>query len=33
MKKNIHPEYYETDVNCACGANFKIHSVQKNFTR
>lgn len=30
MKKNIHPEYYETDVNCACGANFKIHSIQKS---
>ena len=30
MKKDIHPQYFETDVNCACGANFKIHSVQKS---
>lgn len=29
MKKDIHPKYYETEVKCACGANFKIKSVNK----
>lgn len=29
MKKDIHPKYYDTEVSCACGANFKIKSVNK----
>lgn len=29
MKKDIHPKYFDTEVQCACGANFKIKSVQK----
>ena len=27
MKKDIHPQYYETQ---ACGANFKVRSIQKD---
>ena len=26
MKKNIHPEYVETNVTCACGNTFKVMS-------
>lgn len=29
MKKNIHPEYYEATVRCACGATFKTGSTKK----
>ena len=29
MKKDIHPNYFDTEVTCACGANFNIKSVQK----
>ncbi len=29
MKKDIHPNYFDTEVQCACGANFNIKSVQK----
>jgi large subunit ribosomal protein L31 len=27
MKKDIHPNYVETQVTCACGANFKTRST------
>ncbi len=29
MKKEIHPEYYETTVRCACGNEFKTGSTAK----
>ncbi len=29
MKKDIHPEYQEVDVNCACGNTFKTGSTSK----
>lgn len=29
MKKNIHPEYIETQVNCACGNVFTVKSNVK----
>lgn len=29
MKKNIHPENFETTINCACGAQFKTISTKK----
>jgi large subunit ribosomal protein L31 len=29
MKKNIHPEYYECTVYCACGNSFKTRSTKK----
>ncbi|NLL36218.1 MAG: 50S ribosomal protein L31 [Fretibacterium sp.] len=29
MKKGIHPEYQECQVNCACGNSFATHSTQK----
>ena len=28
MKKNIHPEYVETTVTCACGNTFKVRSTK-----
>ncbi len=27
--KNIHPDYHEVTVECACGAKFKTHSTYK----
>ncbi|MBN2208315.1 MAG: 50S ribosomal protein L31 [Candidatus Coatesbacteria bacterium] len=30
MKKDIHPEYHETTVSCACGNKFKTGSVKKS---
>ena len=30
MKKNIHPENYEVEVKCACGATFKAMSTKKD---
>jgi large subunit ribosomal protein L31 len=27
MKKDIHPNYVETQVTCACGASFKTRST------
>lgn len=27
MKKDIHPNYVETQVSCACGASFKTRST------
>ena len=29
MKKDIHPNYQECQVNCACGNSFVTHSTQK----
>ena len=29
MKKDIHPEYREVEVVCACGAKFKTGSTKK----
>lgn len=30
MKKDIHPQYYETTVTCACGNKFKTGSTLKD---
>lgn len=30
MKKNIHPQFYETTVTCACGNTFVTGSTKKN---
>jgi large subunit ribosomal protein L31 len=30
MKKEIHPEYAEATVNCACGHSFQTRSTQQN---
>jgi large subunit ribosomal protein L31 len=30
MKAEIHPEYFETTITCACGAIFKTRSTRKN---
>ena len=30
MKKEIHPEYKEATVTCACGNTFKTGSVKEN---
>lgn len=30
MKKDIHPEYFEVDVTCACGASWKTRSTKKD---
>jgi large subunit ribosomal protein L31 len=32
MKPEIHPEYKEATVSCACGASFKTHSTRGNFS-
>ncbi|MDE7107908.1 MAG: 50S ribosomal protein L31, partial [Clostridiales bacterium] len=29
MKQNIHPDYHEVTVECACGAKFVTGSTQK----
>jgi len=29
MKKNIHPEYMDTKVTCACGNTFTVRSNKK----
>lgn len=29
MKKNIHPEYHEVKVHCACGETWVTHSTKK----
>ncbi len=29
MKENIHPDYHEVTVECACGAKFVTGSTQK----
>lgn len=30
MKKDIHPEYVETTVHCACGFEYKTFSTRKD---
>jgi len=30
VKAEIHPEYFETTITCACGAVFKTRSTRKN---
>lgn len=30
MKKDIHPEYQDTKVTCACGATFTVGSTKKD---
>ena len=30
MKAEIHPEYFETTITCACGAIFKTRSTRKD---
>ena len=30
MKKNIHPNYVEATVTCACGNTFKTRSTEEN---
>ena len=30
MKKDIHPNYHEVTVACACGSTFKTRSAYKN---
>ena len=30
MKEGIHPEYKETSVKCACGAEYKTRSTKEN---
>lgn len=29
MKKGIHPEYFEVEARCACGATWKTRSTKK----
>lgn len=30
MKTDIHPEYVETTIVCACGASYRTRSTRKN---
>lgn len=30
MKADIHPDYYEATVECACGNTFKVGSTKEN---
>lgn len=30
MKDGIHPEYFETDIRCACGKVYHTRSTRKN---
>lgn len=30
MKEGIHPEYFKTKVNCACGNEIEVGSTQKD---
>ncbi|HOO38194.1 MAG TPA: 50S ribosomal protein L31 [Deltaproteobacteria bacterium] len=30
MKKDIHPEYFDTTVTCACGNSFKTRSTKED---
>ena len=32
MKPEIHPEYPEATVSCACGSTFKTHSTRGSFS-
>jgi large subunit ribosomal protein L31 len=29
MKKDLHPEYFDVNVTCACGASWKTRSTKK----
>jgi large subunit ribosomal protein L31 len=30
MKKDLHPEYFDVNVTCACGASWKTRSTKKD---
>ncbi|HVT45914.1 MAG TPA: 50S ribosomal protein L31 [Thermoanaerobaculia bacterium] len=30
MKAELHPQYHEVDVHCACGENWKTRSTKKD---
>ncbi len=30
MKPKIHPDYFDVEVSCACGATFKTRSTKKD---
>jgi large subunit ribosomal protein L31 len=30
LKRDIHPEYVETQVTCTCGASFTTHSTESS---
>ena len=30
MKADIHPDYHETTISCACGTNYKTRSTRKD---
>lgn len=30
MKPDIHPEYYESTITCACGAAYEVGSTRKS---
>ncbi len=30
MKKGIHPEYFDTEITCACGNKIQSRSTKKN---
>jgi len=32
MRKNIHPDYKECSVTCACGNTFEVRSLKKAMT-
>ena len=32
MREGIHPEYLETTVSCACGAEYNTQSTKGNFS-
>ncbi len=32
MKADIHPDYFDTVITCACGATYKTRSTRKNLT-
>lgn len=32
MRKNIHPNYVETNVTCSCGNKFKVFSNKEELT-
>lgn len=32
MKPDIHPEYHDTSIKCACGAAFEVGSTKEGIT-
>ena len=32
MKKEVHPEYYDVMISCACGAKIQTRSTKKDIT-